>query len=135
MNQTEQEFIDFVNNDGKYRLFKAGYPDFMLLHKETGRIIFVEVKKNGQLEELSDTQKDMAHHLTANGLTCFVWSPTAGWPWRRLTRLLRGCSGRAPWVGAWAASPWSWLARWLYTICWLTCETACGDVGMKVMGS
>ena len=77
MNKTEQEFITSLDQT-KYKVLRKGYPDFILVHRKTGRIVFVEVKREKQTKELSRGQKETLFHMCDNELTCCLWTPKMG---------------------------------------------------------
>lgn len=53
----------------------AGFPDLVLIHAKTKRIIFRELKRSGSLGKISKAQQACMDDLTAVGMDVKVWRP------------------------------------------------------------
>jgi|SRR3954468_12154184 len=81
---SEQQFVATADVRGKH-LYRAGWPDFLCIDKDTKGVIFVEVKHNG--DEIRPAQVVMFAALEEHlGIRVMVWDPR--WPakllpWRK----------------------------------------------------
>ncbi len=80
----EQRFVETSDARGK-KLYRAGWPDFLCVDKDTGGVCFVEVKYND--DEVRPSQVRMFAALEEHlGLRVMVWdprSPAKLTPWRK----------------------------------------------------
>jgi hypothetical protein len=56
-------------------LASSGFPDLVLCHAESGRLIFAELKS--QSGKVRPTQQEWLDDLAACGISVYVWRPSA----------------------------------------------------------
>lgn len=62
-----------IQERGKARIIRAGWPDFLLERKSDGRLFGVEVKSGG--DYIRDTQRTCFEALERGGVPVYVWHP------------------------------------------------------------
>ncbi len=82
-NEAEDYFVAWVKGRHGHRVLRAGWPDFLLVDKATGKPFAVEVKTGS--DRLSRRQANCFEVLEKAGIPVFVWSPETPkviTPWR-----------------------------------------------------
>jgi hypothetical protein len=82
-NEAEAFFEAWVNGRHGHKVIKNGWPDFLLMHKDTGRPFAVEVKTAA--DRMSRRQEKCFAALESGGIAVYVWCPSEPKklePWR-----------------------------------------------------
>jgi hypothetical protein len=61
--------------DKGYKVFKTGWPDYLI--QRNGTIAFIEIKKDKN-DKLKSNQYELMRILHEYGLACFIWRPDTG---------------------------------------------------------
>ena len=83
LTDAERAFCVLADSRGK-RVFRHGWPDFLVVDKDTNGVVFVEVKTGA--DDVHESQLKMFAALEEVGLRVCVWRPEEPLilvPWRR----------------------------------------------------
>lgn len=96
LTSAERAFCVLADSRGK-RVYRHGWPDFLVIDKDTSGVVFVEVKTGS--DDIHDSQLKMFTALEDAGLRVCVWRPEEPLilvPWRRFYNRERGRRGASP---------------------------------------
>lgn len=94
--EAERAFCVLADSKGK-RVFRNGWPDFLVYDPESGAVVYVEVKAGE--DDIRPAQRTMFTVLEAMQLQVVIWSPENPHrlvPWRRWDAARRAPRGERP---------------------------------------
>jgi transposase InsO family protein len=100
VNRSEGEFVKHAAENHDVRIWRHGWPDFLLQDRSTGKTYAVEVKRGKDV--VRESQAAMFVALEAAGIPVYVWNPA-------VPNRLRHWRSYAEWK---PEPPREWYERW-----------------------